>query len=90
MSKKTNTLLFMLGATVFNILVTILSFLLLLVIYSKFFFSRVPESVLPWALPLIFTASIIISFLAYRMMMKIIMKKVDLEKYLDPIFRRRK
>ena len=86
MGKKTNTLLFVLGGTVFNILVTVLSILAFLVIYGKFFYSLLPEHSVGWAIPVIFTASIIVSFLVYRAVLKTIMKKVDIEKHFDPIF----
>lgn len=86
MNKKTNTLLFILGGTLFNILVTVMSFLALMVLYSRFLHPRLPETASAWALPVIFLASIVISFLVYRLVMNAIMKKVDMGKYFDPIF----
>jgi len=86
MSKKTNTLLFIVGATFFNILVTFLSFIILLVIYGYLLLPRLPQSAGAWAIPVIFIASIVISFLVYRFAIKFIMKKVNMEKYFDPIF----
>lgn len=86
MNKKTNTLLFIIGGTVFNILITVLSFLAFLFLYSTVLHSRLPESAAAWALPVIFVAAIVVSFLVYRLVMKIIMKKVDMDKYFDPIF----
>ena len=86
MNKKTNTVLFILAGTVFNILITVLSFLIFLVIYTKFFYARAPETSVAWILPVIFLASIVASFLVYRFVIKFIMKKVDMDKYFDPIF----
>ena len=86
MSKKTNTLLFILGGTAFNILVTIVCFILLLVVYSRFLYTQLPESSAAWIMPIIFVISIVASFLIYRVAIKMIMKKVDMEKYFDPIF----
>ena len=86
MSKKTNTWLFILGGTVFNILVTLLSFIILLALFGRFFISMLPEEYAAWALPVIFVLSIAISFVVYRVVIKIIMKKIDMEKYFDPIF----
>ncbi|MCL2319588.1 MAG: leader peptide processing enzyme [Treponema sp.] len=86
MSKKTNTLLFILGGTVFNIIVTIICFILFLLIYFKFLQPRFPENATGVALPIIFVLSIVVSFLVYRVVIKIVMKKVDMEKYFDPIF----
>ena len=89
MGKKTNTLLFILGGTVFNILVTVLCCLFFLFIYSRLFFPHLPESSMAWALPVIFVVSIVLSFLIYQLAIKIIIRKVDMEKYFDPIFGRR-
>ena len=89
MSKKTNTLLFILGGTVFNILTTIVCFIILLVIYSRFLYPLLPESGAAWALPIIFVASIVASFFVYRQAVKMVTKKVDMEKHFDPIFGRR-
>ena len=90
MSKKTNTLLFILGGTIFNILVTIISFLIFLIIYSRFLYTLLPENAIAWVIPVIFTGSILVSFFVYRMVLNKIMKKVDMEKYFDPIFKSRR
>jgi pilus assembly protein TadC len=89
MSKKTNTLLFLIGGTIFNVLVTIICFLLLLLIYSNFIYGNVSESVAAWALPVFFVGAIAASFFIYRLAIKMLMKKIDMEKYFDPIFSRR-
>jgi uncharacterized membrane protein (DUF485 family) len=90
MSKKTNTLWFILGATVFNILVTIVVFLVLMVLYARFLASRLGEDSAAWGLPVIFIAAIVLSFFVYRVILKQVMKKVDMEKHFDPIFGPRK
>jgi hypothetical protein len=86
MSKKTNTLLFMLGATLFNILVTVLCFIGLLILYAKYIMQFVPESGQAWGFPIIFIAAIALSFVVYRLILKVLLKKVDIERYFDPIF----
>jgi len=92
MNKKTNTLLFILGGTIFNILITILSFFLLLALCSAVIFPRIPpdSTAWSWVLAGIFIAAIVASFVVYRFAIKILMKKIDMEKYFDPIFRPRK
>ena len=90
MSKKTNTLWFILGATAFNILTTLICFVLLLVIYVKLFVSHLPESAAAWGFPIIFIGAIVLSFVLYRFILKLVMKKIDMEKYFDPIFGRRR
>ena len=90
MNKKLNTALFILGATLFNILVTVLSFLALLIVYARFIMQRLPEAAQAWSFPLIFIAAIAISFVAYRFALKLLLKKIEMEKYFDPIFNSRK
>jgi hypothetical protein len=86
MNKKVNTILFILGATVFNILITVLFFLLLLIVYAKFLMRLLPEGAQTWAFPLIFIAAMVIAFIIYRYAIRFLMKKVDMEKYFDPLF----
>jgi fumarate reductase subunit D len=86
MNKKVNTLLFVLGATVLNILITIIIFIVL-------FFACVgllPEDVAGNALPFIFIAALVASFFIYNAVLKIVTKKVDMDKYFDPIFKIRR
>jgi len=90
MNKKANTFLFMLFATLFCTFVTVVAFMALLIIYSKFFFPIVPEGMIPWVMPVIFILSIITSFLVYRIAIKVFTKKVNIEKNFDPIFRKRR
>jgi hypothetical protein len=86
MNKKVNTLLFILGATVFNILVTVLGFAGLMLIYIKFIMPFLPEEGRAWGFPLIFIGAIVLSFVVYRFVLKLLLKKVDTGKYFDPIF----
>ena len=92
MNKKTNTLLFILGGTIFNILIIFLSFILLIVLYFLLIRPRLPSDSTAESLIVagIIVAAIIISFLVYRLAIKIIMKKVDMDKYFDPIFKPRR
>jgi hypothetical protein len=85
MNKKVNTLLFILGATVFNVLTTLLSFVLLAFIYGKIVPENLQQEAQAWPVVLIFIAAIAISFVVYRYALRLLMKKVNLEKYFDPI-----
>ncbi|MDR2178554.1 MAG: leader peptide processing enzyme [Treponema sp.] len=85
MSKRTNTLLFILGATLFNILLYAVCFLLLLLIYSRII-ELLPESARAWGLMVILILPIVISFVLYRLILKVVVKKVDIEKYFAPLF----
>jgi len=90
MNKKTNTFLFIIGGTIFNVLVTMISFLVFLFIYSKFLYGRVSESATAWLLPVFFAAAIAASFFIYRFAIKILLKKVDMDKYFHPLFVRKR
>jgi len=86
MNKKVNTILFILGATMFNILITILSFLVLLIIYAKTIMRILPEEVQAWSFPFIFIAALGIAFFAYRYTLRFLISRIEIEKYFDPIF----
>ena len=90
MNKRLNTILFIIGGTVFNVLVTVITFLIFLVIYSKFLYDRISENAAAWLLPVFFVASIAASFFIYRFVIKIVTKKVDVEKYFNPLFVRKR
>jgi len=89
MNKKINTILFVLGATVFNILITVLSFFLLLILYANVLVKILPQGAHAWSFPLIFIASLVISFFVYKIVLSHLVKKIDVEKYFDPIIRSR-
>jgi hypothetical protein len=83
MNKKVNTLLFVLGATAFNILATIILFVALFFICVRL----LPENIVSGALPFVFIGSLVGSFFAYNALLKIITAKIDMDKYFDPIFK---
>jgi hypothetical protein len=86
MNKKLNTVLFILCATLFNILIAVLSFFVLTVLYVRFFMVMMPEANRSWIFTLIFLGSIAISFFVYRLVLKLLLHKVEIEKYFDPLF----
>ena len=90
MSKKINTVLFILGATLFNIFVTVLAFLLLLFVYGHFFMNLLPDETQAWSFPLLFIAAILISFFVYRFALGLLMKKIEMERYFGPLFSSRR
>jgi len=89
MNRKLNTILFILGATLFNILVTVITFVLLVLLYVKFLMGLLPEANRSWPFTLIFLASLATSFVVYRFLLKFLLTKVDVEKYFDPLFVRK-
>jgi hypothetical protein len=44
-----------------------------------------PEDAQAWSFPLIFIAAIVISFVVYRFALKLLVNKIDMEKYFEPI-----
>ena len=89
MNKKINTLLFILGATLFNILVAITSFIILMLLYVKFMIELFPQANHSWGFSVILLASLAVSFIVYRAVLKYLLNKVEIEKYFDPIFVRK-
>jgi hypothetical protein len=89
MNKKVNTLLFILGATVFNIVITVLSFFILLFIYAKLVMKLLPQEAQSWSFPLLFIAAIVISFFVYKLVLGFFIYKFNVEKYFDPILNAR-
>jgi len=89
-NKKTNTVLFILGATLFNVIVCIASFLILFFLYARFIHPILPESSQSWSFTVIFIGAIAVSILVYRAVLKVLIKKIDVEKYFDPIFSKSK
>ena len=86
MNKKVNTLLFILGATVFNVITAILCIVLFTILFSMTIAPRVSDSVQVWVIGFIFLAAIAASFFIYRFLLKYLIKKIDMDKYFDPIF----
>ena len=86
MNRKLNTLLFVLGATLFNVLVAILSFIILTLLYINFLMIALPENARSWGFTIIFLVSLAISFVVYRFALKKLLEKIDVEKYFDPLF----
>jgi hypothetical protein len=89
MNKKVNTVLFILGATIFNVLVIgILYFIcyaLLILVYNESMNSFIEIVFMG-----IMLGSIVGGFFIYRVVLKIISKKIDMDKYFEPLFSRRK
>jgi len=86
MNKKLNTLFFVLGATLLNIIIAVLSFAILFFLYIFLVLPHMSGIDTSWVFTLIFLSSIVISIFVYRIILKILLKKIDLEKYFDPVF----
>jgi len=85
MNKKLNTLFFLLGATLVNILVALGLAAVLLVIYAKLLAPVLPPSVNAIAVAVLVLGSMAGSFPIYRWLVGLFQKRVDMEKYFDPL-----
>lgn len=90
MNKKVNTLLFILGATVVNILIMIIiffgAFLLLAAVLPKDMNPGGTQIIMM----LVFFGAIIGTFFIYHRLIKYLSGKIDMEKYFHPIISRKK
>jgi len=90
MNKKANTILFILGATLFNIFVALISFVVLTLLYVRFLMMLLPENNRSWGFTFIFLAAIAVSFLVYRFVLRHLLEKIEVEKHFDPLFVRKR
>jgi uncharacterized membrane protein len=90
MNKKVNTVLFLLGATVFNLLIMFILIVLFLVLISAVFQKSLNANVLSIVMILVFVGSIAASFFIYGRVVKWLSRKIDMDKYFIPLFRRKR
>jgi membrane-bound acyltransferase YfiQ involved in biofilm formation len=88
-NKKLNTVLFMLGATVFNLLLLFVLILLAMLALTAAFGDRLGPSLMSILLIVVFLGAMVGSFLIYNQVVRLITRKIDMEKYFLPLFRRR-
>jgi hypothetical protein len=89
MNKKVNTALFILGATVFNLLLMLVLFAVPMVALIVIFGQKL-QQVFGILSVVLFFAALVGSFFLYGFLMKRISAKWDLDKYLHPIFKPKK
>ena len=88
MNKKVNTALFLIGATIFNLLIIfILSIGSMLLIVS--IFGQSIQEIFAYLFIFVLIGSLVASFFIYGVVMKKITAKIDMEKYFHPIFKKR-
>lgn len=89
MNKKLNTFLFILAATVINLTLMILLLVLMLVLMG----TLVPEDSSPALVQMLLLLSFLIAvggaFGLYSLIIKLVTKRIDMEKYFHPIFKPR-
>jgi hypothetical protein len=90
MNKKLNTVLFLIGATVFNLLVMFILIVVFLVIIQAIFRDRLNPNIFSVLMILIFVVSIAASFFIYGRIVRWLSRRIDMDKYFLPLFRRKK
>lgn len=86
MSKKTNTVWFMLVATIVNLLLLVLFFVIGFKIISLYLNVNPESTIAPLLIGLVFLGSIVLSFLVYSKLVKFVVNKYKLEDKMDPLF----
>ena len=87
MNKKVNTAIFLLVATAVNIGIMLIIFIVLMVLVTMI---SGQNAQLAQALYIIsFFAAIVATFFIYNVLIKFFQKKVDMDKYFHPIFKRK-
>jgi hypothetical protein len=79
-----------LGATVFNLLIMFILIVLFLVLISAVFRESLNPNVLSILMIVVFIGSIAASFFIYGRIVKWLNRKIDMDKYFIPLFRRKK
>ncbi|HKJ85115.1 MAG TPA: hypothetical protein VKA06_03515 [Spirochaetia bacterium] len=89
MNKKANTILFMLGATVLNVVMMVVIFLALMLLYAWIVPGGFATQVGQVVGIVLFLGSIGLTYFLYHKMVKWISNKWNLDDYFDPIFGKR-
>jgi drug/metabolite transporter (DMT)-like permease len=89
MNKKLNTALFMIGATIFNLVLLFAIIILALLGITALFRDRLGPGTMSILLIVVFLAAMVGSFLIYNRIVKLISRRIDMEKYFLPLFKRR-
>lgn len=86
MNKKLNTVLFVLGATLVNIVMMIFLFITGFLLYGAFLAPRLPPEVNSIALLILFIGSILGTYFLYHRIMRYLSNKVNWDMYFAPLF----
>ena len=89
MNKKLNTVVFVLGATIFNLIVMLVLFAVPMVLLIVIFGERLQQAYGILSV-LLFFGALVGSFFLYGFLMKKISTRYNLDEYLHPIFKRKR
>ncbi|MDR3173315.1 MAG: hypothetical protein LBU19_03605 [Treponema sp.] len=86
MKKKENTIVLIIAATAFNIFLTALIFMAMFSLFFVFIKPLISDNFIVFVLPAVFIASVFLSFGIYRILLRHIMKNVNMDKYSNTEF----
>ncbi|MFO7781606.1 MAG: hypothetical protein R6W94_08255 [Spirochaetia bacterium] len=89
MNKRVNTILFVIGATIANIIIMMVIFLVLFVVFGRFLAPYIPANIGVYILMVLFVLSIVATYFIYHRFVRWLSQKYELENYFGPIFPRR-
>jgi len=81
-ANKGKIIVFILGATVGNIILMALFFMALMALYSLLLSIILPSGALIWAIAIAFLLSLVLSTLVYRRVIKLLRDRYHLDEYL--------
>ena len=90
MNKRANTLLFIAGATLVNLISMVVVFFVLLLIFGRLLAPIIPARLGQLLLPILFVASMVITYFVYQRLIRWLSGRIELTRYFEPIFRIRK
>lgn len=90
MNRRLNSVLFILAATVVNIVAMVVIFGVLMVLFARFAAPNLSPQVNQILLLVIFVGSVVLTYVLYHRLMKWLAAKYPLEKYFGPVFGKEK
>lgn len=90
MNKKVNTVLFIIAATIFNVVVMVIIMTLGLALLSMLVGENMNPGMAQFLFLMLFVLSIAGAFGVYHLAIGLLSKRIDMEKHFHPIFRRRR
>ena len=89
MNKKRNTILFILGATVFNLLIMLILLILGTILVSFILKGSEPGMAGPLLLFLVFGLGIVGSYFIYNRVVRALSNRIDFDRYFEPLIKPR-
>lgn len=91
MNKKMNTVLFTIGATIFNLISMLIILLIPLGILLLIFRENLLQAgIFPIVLIILFFGALVANFFLYGLVMRKLSEKINMDKYFEPFFKKKK